>query len=108
MRETVTSPSILRIKVVICMTLQDVRARQPHWFSAANMRFFNDVSYRLHVGASGQYWLVRLTGMWSDMFGGKLRYCYRINKVSDKGAIGELVTEQFRDMDDVQDWLKDH
>ena len=70
-------------------------------------RFFHDVSYKiLHGKVSHKPYLVRSTYQWSDMFGQPKRLCYRINRIKDDLTIGPLLDRQFRDMDDVKDWLE--
>lgn len=91
----------------IMATMSEVRAAQPTWFSRENKRFFNDVSYKiLHGKISRKPYLVRSTYQWSDMFGQKPTLRYRINRIKDDLTIGWLIDRQFRDMDEVKDWLQ--
>ena len=54
------------------ITLAQVRARQPRWFSPENRRFFQDCRYTVRYGrATGERFLLRSTYRWSDMFGRK-------------------------------------
>ena len=88
-------------------TMSDVRAANPNWFSRDNKRFFNDVSYKvLHGKRSRKPYLVRATYQWSDMFGGQKTLRYRLNPIKDDLSIGMLLDKQFRDLDDVKDWLQ--
>ena len=89
-------------------TLAEVKSAQPDWFSRDNRRFFNDVGYRiLHGKVSRRPFLVRSTYMWSDMFGSPKRLCYRVNPLADDLKIKPLVDTQFRDLEEVREWLKE-
>jgi len=92
------------------ITLADVKQAQPQWFTRENKRFFNDVSYRvLHGKASHKPFLVRATYAWTDMFGGPKRLHYRINPLDpDTLHIQPLVDQEFKDLGEVKDWLKDN
>lgn len=86
--------------------ISDVRAAQPEWFSRKNMRFFGDVSYKvLHSGSHKPY-LVRLTAMWSDIFGQPKTYRYRVNEIEPDLSIGSLLDKQFSSIDSVKDYLR--
>jgi hypothetical protein len=88
-------------------TLSDVRAAQPEWFSRKNKRFFGDVSYKLlHGKESHKPYLVRATYQWSDMFGQPKTLRYRVNEIREDLTIGSLLDQNFRDLDDVKDWLQ--
>lgn len=91
------------------VTLTDIRAVQPEWFSRKNKRFFGDVGYKLlHGKSSKQPFLVRSTYAWSDMFGQPKRLTYRINAIEPDLTIGSLVEngKEFRDMFQVKEWLE--
>jgi len=89
--------------------LQSVKARQPEWFSRDNRRFFGDVSYRVLYGkATGERYLVRLTSMFSDMFGQPKRHVWRVNVIEEDFKIGALVEDIFSDLWAVKEWLKEH
>lgn len=91
------------------VTMSDIRAAQPNWFSRENKRFFNDVGYKLlHGEVSHKPFLVRSTYQWSDMFGQQPRLRYRLNAIKDDLTIGPLLDQEFRDMDDVKDWLSEN
>lgn len=88
-------------------TISEVRAAQPGWFTRSNKRFFGDVSYKvLHGKVSGKPFLIRLTAQWSDMFGQPKTYRYRVNPLKEDLTIAPLLDVEFRDLDDVKDWLK--
>ena len=88
-------------------TLTDIKAANPGWFSSANKRFFNDISYKARHGkATRAPYLVRSTYGWSDMFGGPKRLHYRINLIEDDLTIGELIDDEFASLNDVSAWLK--
>ncbi len=92
------------------ITLADVKEAQPEWFSEGNMRLFNDVSYSLRHGkTSHQPFLVRSTYAWTDMFGASKRLHYRINPVNpDTLKIQSLIDREFKDLDELNDWLEDN
>lgn len=88
-------------------TLAQVRAAQPEWFSRANKRIFNDCSYKvLHGKASKKPYLIRLTYMWSDMFGRAKTLCYRVNPLDANLLIRPMVPTEFRNIEEVRDWLR--
>jgi hypothetical protein len=87
-------------------TLTQIRGAQPEWFSRKNKRFFGDVGYKLlHGKQTHRPYLVRSTYEWSDMFGQSRTLRYRINTIKDDLSIGPLIDKQFRDLDEVKDWL---
>jgi len=88
------------------VTIQEVRAAQPEWFSRKNMRFFGDVSYKVLHSSSHKPYLVRLTAMWSDMFGQPKTYRYRVNEIDSGAKIGKLLDQQFRDIEAVKRYLR--
>jgi hypothetical protein len=99
MRAIVSRPTLLR----------DIRENNPTWFSASNKRFFGDRSYYGYYGvATGEPYLVRSTYAWTDMLGGKRTLHYRINKLSDKKEILDLVDDIFVTLDDVKKWLRNN
>ena len=82
------------------ITLSDVKAAQPGWFTSENKRFFNDISYRVLTGkVSGKPFLVRSTYAWTDMFGGSRRLHWRISPLDDNLKIRPLVPTEFRDLE---------
>ena len=87
------------------ITLNDVRAAQPKWFSGGNVTFFGDKSYHLMYGNDDKPYLVRFTSAWTDMFGCKKRFHYRINEIGPDLIIGDLFDDEFADMSEVEEWL---
>jgi hypothetical protein len=87
------------------MTMADVRAAQPEWFSRKNKRFFGDVSYRI-LHAHGKAFLVRSTYAWTDMLGGSRRLHWRVNELDSNMVIRKLLDKSFADLDDVKSYLK--
>jgi hypothetical protein len=90
--------------------MRDLKADNPNWFTSENKKFFNDKSYTaMYGGETGQPYLVRSTEAWTDMFGEKPRLHYRINKVTTtpdgKTEIGELLDQEFPDMQAVKQFL---
>jgi len=97
------------------VTLSDVKAAQPEWFSRKNKKFFGDISYRVMKGKkSHQPFLVRQTCGWTDMFDRPKRCHLVVNDIKEDLKIGSLVKtgsmpfRQFDDLDDVKDWLAEH
>lgn len=88
------------------VTMVDVKAANPGWFSRGNKRFFNDVSYRV-VNYRGKAYLARSTYGWTDMGGGKKRLHWRLNPLSGKLEIQPLVDREFSGMEDIRDWIKE-
>jgi len=95
-------------------TLADVRRANTNWFSRSNKRFFGDCGYKVLTAKSGQKYLVRLSGAWSDMFGRPKSYNYYLNPINPDLSIGTLVDGpdgcplKFADLDDVKEWLRDN
>ena len=89
--------------------LQDVKDKQPGWFTPANKRFFQDCRYAVRYGKhSGERFLLRSTYMWSDMFGRPKTLHYRLNCLEDDLAIGPLVEEVFLTRAQAMAWLREH
>lgn len=92
------------------VTMSELRAAHPKFFDRKTCRMFGDVSYKILTHkVYGQKYLVRLTAQWSDMFGGPKSYCYRLNPIGPgpEFKILPLIDKQFRDLDEVKDWLKE-
>lgn len=97
------------------VTLSDVKAAQPQWFSRENKRFFGDLGYRvLHGKKSGRAYLVRSTCAWSDMLGKPKTCHFAINPIAEDLRIQPLVKaadglhKQFGSIDQVHDWMRSH
>lgn len=98
------TPNPVTVRTMV--TLQQVKAVQPNWFSPENKRFFGDVSYRVLQGGDGKPYLVRATYQWFDMFRQPKTLWYRVNTINPDLTIGSLVNKQFKDINEVKDWLK--
>lgn len=91
------------------LTLANVKARQPNWFSRENKRFFNDRSYFVRYGkTTGNRYLCRSTYAWTDMFGQEPRLHYRINKLEEDLKIGSMLDAEFQHRDSLNEWLKEN
>jgi len=89
------------------ITLQEVKDKNIKWFTPENKRFFGDISYSVFNDNEGNIFLIQLTYMWSDMFNGIKKKCYRIHKIDkDTLKIGELYDEIFKSLDEVKQFLK--
>jgi hypothetical protein len=87
--------------------IADVRRANGMWFSSKNQRLFNDVEYRVLHTKDGNPYVVRLTGMFSDMFDGHLKYVYKINPILEPSlTVGIMVDRDFNTLDEVKEWLK--
>lgn len=86
------------------LTLDQVRRHNRKWFGDGNAKFFGDLEYYVMHSDDGTPYLVRLTTAWSDMFGGKKVRHYRINYIEGL-TIGSLIDDEFKTMEDVEDWL---
>ncbi len=89
------------------ITIADIRAAQPEWFSRSNKRFFGDLSYCvLHDKKTHDAYLVRSTTAWTDMFGGMKKIHWRLNAIDKETLkIGPLVDRTFQSLDEVREWL---
>lgn len=97
------------IRLLFTTILQEVKAKQPNWFSRANKKFFNDVSYRVLYGKkSGNPFLVRSTFAWTDMFDQPKKLHWRINPLKDDLTIGNLLDDIFENLPAVKRWLKEN
>jgi hypothetical protein len=98
------------------VTLSDVKAAQPEWFSRSNKKFFGDLGYRvLHGKKTHKPYLVRETCAWTDMGGGPKRCHVVINPIGADLDIKPLVRAEgaslhtmFHDLTDAKDWLAEH
>jgi hypothetical protein len=90
--------------------MESIESAQPGWFSPENRRFFNDKSYSAYYGKTTHNpYLVRATEAWTDMFGNKPRLHYRINNVNPETyKILSLIDTEFKDIDEVNEWLEDN
>ncbi|MCJ7828733.1 MAG: hypothetical protein MUP81_03210 [Dehalococcoidia bacterium] len=90
------------------LTKSKVYEANPGWFSSANAHFFGDVRYEwANGGMSGDLYLLRETSMWSDMFGKKKKYFWRINCLDQlTGKILSLTDDIFNTEEEAQEWLK--
>jgi len=88
------------------VTIADVRQANGMWFSSKNQSLFNDLEYRVLHTKNGNPYLVRLTGMFSDMFDGQLKHVYKINHLEHDLHVGLLVDRDFNTLDEVKEWLK--
>jgi hypothetical protein len=99
-----------RRMVVSAPLMRAIRAANPGWFSAKNMRLFGDHYYTAYYGrVSGNPFMVRLTDAWTDMFGKPTRTHYRINAVDpETKKMGSLIDGEFNSLDAVRAWLMEN
>lgn len=91
------------------MKIDEVRRANPKWFCSGNKAFFNDISYDVRCGKSGNPFLVQNTYGWTDMLGGKKTAHYRIHPLDPMSLkIGHLVDDIFKDMGEVEEWLQEN
>lgn len=97
------------------VTLSEVKAVQPQWFSRGNKRFFGDLGYRVLQGKNtGRPYLVRSTCAWSDMLGKPKTCHFAINPLSEDLHIQPLVKGdnglhlQFSSIAEVHKWMRRH
>ena len=89
------------------VTLSDVRAAQPNWFSRKNKRFFGDIQYWVLHSPKGKPYLLRSTFMWSDMFGQPKTIRYRVSAIKpDTLEVDGLVDEIFHTREAAKEWIK--
>ena len=102
------------MEVLNKITLEDIRNKQPEWFSIKNKRFFGDINYWLKYSKSNKPYLVRSTYAWSDVFGNKKEKNYTINEINEDLKIGCLIMDKdylhfkFPDMNSVEAWLNNN
>lgn len=90
------------------VTIAQVRAAQPNWFSRKNKRFFGDIQYSVLHSKGGKPFLLRSTFMWSDMFGRPKQISYRVSRINAETLhIEGLVDTIFHTRDDAKDWIKE-
>lgn len=90
------------------MNLSELSKNNPRWFSPENKRFFNDVGYWVKRSSTGQFFLVRSTYGWTDMFDRPKKLHYRINSIKGDLTIGSLIDQVFDSMVDVEEWLEEN
>jgi len=91
------------------MRIETVKNANKIYFSGNNMKFFGDIDYRIMYGASGEFYFVNHTNMWSEYFEGKKVPCYRISTLNQtSGKIGDLIETIFPDLDSVELYLAEN
>jgi len=91
------------------MKISEVRDANLLWFKPGNKAFFNDISYDVQHGKSGNPFLIQHTYGWIDMLGGKKTARYQIHPIDPVSRkIGNLVDTIFRDMKEVEKWLHEN
>jgi hypothetical protein len=91
------------------ITIENVKSANPIYFAPGTASFFGDVNYTIYRGkVTKNPFMVRKTSMWSDMFGGKKTYVYRINPINKTTLkVGELIDDIFNTIDDVKRYLEE-
>jgi len=87
-------------------TITDLRKLNQNYFSRANKKYFQDISYRLLTSRTKIKYLVTHTCKWSDMFGDPKKPCYVLKPISIDGKIGSLIDLEFKTLQQVKDYLK--
>ena len=90
------------------VTMREVRQANRTWFGDGNEKFFNDINYQIVHSVSGKPYLARSTYAWTDMFGGKRKFHWRLNPIDDVLKIRPLIDDVFSDLDAVERWLEDN
>jgi hypothetical protein len=89
------------------VSITQLQAANPGWFSPENRRFFGDIAYRTVEGGDNRTYLLRSTHAWSDMFGQPKRTIWRVNPINpDSLKIEPLLPQEFNSLLDVLDYLK--
>ena len=90
--------------------LQQIKEANETWFSPENKKFFKDIEYKGRYGKKTHLpYLIRSTYGWTDMFGKQPRLHYHINPVNpDTVKIEDLIHAEFKDYDEVKEWLEEN
>jgi hypothetical protein len=89
------------------MLLTEVKQANKLWFSPDSQAFSHDKQYWVMESGSGEFYLVRSTEAWTDMFGQEPRLHYRINEIDqDTKEVKSLIDDEFANMFDVETWLE--
>ncbi len=89
------------------MNIETVYKANEMYFDKDNKKFFGDIAYYTIKSASGQYYFLNHTNMWSDMFDGKKEACYRLSTLDQAtGKILDLIDGIFPDMKAVNNYLQ--
>lgn len=90
------------------ITISEVRAANPEWFTRKNKRLRGDISYSVgEAKVSGRMYLVRYTYAATNMFGGPKIAHYRLHELNSP-IIGDLTKEHFRNVDLLNAWLREN
>jgi hypothetical protein len=86
------------------MTLRiaELRAAHQEYFSRENIRFFDDLEYKILHNKQQEPYLVRLTYGWSDMFGGERIAHWKINPIGQNLELLPFDDRIFRTLADVK------
>jgi hypothetical protein len=88
------------------VTMTELRAANPNWFSRENQRFFEDRQYKA-VNYRGKVYLAQETTQWSgSMGGGPKRYRWVLHPVEAGLKVGPAVEKDFDDLNEIRDWVK--
>ena len=92
------------------MTLAEVKALHPTWFSKGNKRYFNDIGYRvLHGKRTKTPYLVQETYGFTDMFGEARKHSFfQLHEIKDGLVLSARQTDyELKTIDDVKRLLRD-
>jgi hypothetical protein len=87
-------------------TIQELKQVNKKWFTPENKRFFQDINYRVLMGAKSKTrFLIQHTYQWSDMFDGIKKAVFVIKPITVDGKILETV-ETLKELNQVKQYLK--
>ena len=87
-------------------TIQELKEVNKKWFTPENKRFFNDINYKIFMGAKSKTrFLIQHTYQWSDMFGGEKKAVFVVKPITAEGEILETV-ETLKELNQVKQYMK--
>jgi len=86
--------------------LQQIKDKQPNWFSSEAMSFSNDIQYLGLQNDEKENYLIINTYGFTDMFDGVKKPHYRVKKVGEDYKIGELYENIFDTLKEAEEFIK--
>ena len=87
-------------------TIQSLKRVNKSYFTPENMRFFNDINYKVLMGGKSKTrFLIQHTYQFSDMFDGVKKAVFVIKPISAEGKILPTV-ETLKELNQVKQYMK--
>jgi len=87
-------------------TMQELKEVNKKWFTPENKRFFNDINYKVLMGAKSKTrFLIQHTYQFSDMFNGVKKAVFVVKPITTEGKILPTV-ETLKELNQVKQYMK--